>query len=332
MAAVCPPSYSRHSAARIGLAMPRPIDRICRFHPMNIAHPAAATALLLLVAACQPLPHPFADDVPPPGSPLMTLRDMPTVSIAPVEGEPPETAQRLGPAMAEALQKREIAATDRTAGLNSYQLTGRIQAMPVDGDKAAVGALWVLRAPSGKLLGERGLRVEAGAGDWQAGRSDAVARLAAAGADQIAALLEDKAPTEAAAATAGIGGGRTRLLIGRVEGATGDGAQALEKAIALLLQRQDIAIETDPRSATDLVLAADVTVGPPAAGKQHVKIVWHVRRSDGGEIGTVAQENDVPAGLLDGAWGDVAYSVAIAAQDGIMVLVARGAPPPSGKS
>ena len=51
-----------------------------------------------------------------------------------------------------------------------------------------------------------------------------------------------------------------------------------------------------------------------------------MRRKDGSEIGTVVQENDVPAGLLDGPWGDVAYTVAVAAQDGIMALIARGAP------
>ena len=64
------------------------------------------------------------------------------------------------------------------------------------------------------------------------------------------------------------------------------------------------------------MLDADVAVAKPKSGKQNVKIVWHVRRKDGGEIGTVGQENDVPAGLLDGAWGDVAYMVAVSAQDG----------------
>jgi hypothetical protein len=294
---------------------------------MNIARgAAAAAALLLLAAACQPLPHPFADDVPAPGSPLMTLRDMPSVSIAPLEGGPPATAERLGPAMAAALQQHEIAATDRNAGLNSYQLTGRIQAMPPNGDKAALVASWVLRGPSGKRLGERAERVEAKAGDWEAGNKDAVARLAATGAEELAGLIEDKAPTEAAV------GGRTRLLIRGVKGAPGDGAKALEKAIAVLLQRQDVAIVTDPERGADLVLAADVTVDRPKAGKEHVKIVWHVGRKHGGEIGTVAQENDVPTGLLDGAWGDVAYNVAVAAQDGIMALVARGAAPSSRKS
>jgi hypothetical protein len=51
-------------------------------------------------------------------------------------------------------------------------------------------------------------------------------------------------------------------------------------------------------------------------GDQHVNIISHVRRADGVEVGTVGQENDVPKGLLDGPWGDLAYNVAIGAADG----------------
>ncbi len=36
----------------------------------------------------------------------------------------------------------------------------------------------------------------------------------------------------------------------------------------------------------------------------------------------------MPGGILDGAWGDLAYSVAIAAGDGLMQLVAHGASEP----
>jgi hypothetical protein len=67
-----------------------------------------------------------------------------------------------------------------------------------------------------------------------------------------------------------------------------------------------------------------VTPGPPT--KQHVKIVWKVRRADGTEIGTVGQENDVPKGMLEGPWGDLAYNIAVAAGGGIGELVSRGAP------
>jgi hypothetical protein len=291
-----------------------------------VARWRAASAAALLLAACQPVPHPFANDVPRPGSPMLALRDTATVAVAPLEGGPRATAEKLAPAMAAALQKRDIAASDRAMSVASYQLDGRVQAMPPSGDKAAIVVLWDLRDPSGKSLGERAERIEAAPDDWESGKDDAVARLADASADQIAAMLQDKAPVEAEAH------GETRLLISDVKGAPGDGGTALASAVTTLLKKQDLAIVADPHANADLLLDAAVTVDKPAAGKQHVKIVWRVRRKDGSEIGTVAQENDVPTGLLDGSWGDVAYSVAVAAQDGIMQLIARGAPQSAGSS
>ena len=94
-----------------------------------------------------------------------------------------------------------------------------------------------------------------------------------------------------------------------------------------MLKTKDLEI-VEPGQAADLLLDGEVTLSPVKPDKQHVKIVWRMRHADGGEIGTVGQENDVPKGMLDGAWGDVAYTVAIAAGDGLMQLVARGAPPP----
>src|SRR6202011_1722677 len=97
------------------------------------------------MAGCQPLPHPFADDVPRRGAPILALRDSSSVAIAPIEGLPRATAERLGPAMASALQEREIAASDKTASIGSYELVGRIQEMTASDGKAALAAFWGLR-------------------------------------------------------------------------------------------------------------------------------------------------------------------------------------------
>jgi hypothetical protein len=283
-------------------------------------------AAALAAAACQPLPHPFAADAPRPGSSILTLRDSASVTIAPVQGTPRATAEKLGAAMASALQQLEIPASDKAASIGSYELVGRIAATPASAGKTTLVAVWDLHEPSGLSLGERTERLEAPMRDWEEGAQDAVTRLAAASAARLAAMLQDEAPTEAEA------GGQTRLLISGVDGAPGDGTDSLPRAITEILRRQDIAIVTDPEAKADLVLRATVVVAKPRAGKQNVKIVWYVRRKDGGEIGTVDQENDIPAGLLDGPWGDVAYMVAVSAQDGIVQLVARGAVPPTGKS
>ena len=70
-----------------------------------------ALAVAGLVSACQPLPHPFADDRPP--AELLTMRDSIGVAIGPIDGGPPDSVDKLGPALASALLKRDIPASDR---------------------------------------------------------------------------------------------------------------------------------------------------------------------------------------------------------------------------
>ena len=173
----------------------------------------AALAAALAAAACQPLPHPFAADAPRPGSPILTLRDSASVTIAPVQGIPRATAEKLGAAMASALQQLEIPASDKAASIGSYELVGRIAATPASAGKTTLVAVWDLHEPSGLSLGERTERLEAPMRDWEEGAQGAVTRLAAASAARLAAMLQDEAPAEAEA------GGQTRLLISGVDGA-----------------------------------------------------------------------------------------------------------------
>ena len=276
-------------------------------------------AVAALLAACQPLPHPFADDRPPAA--LLRVRDVAGVSVAPIEGRPAAVAEKLGAAVASALLKRDIPASDTTTSLGSYQLYGRLAEESPKKGAAPVTAFWRLYDAKGRMVGERSARAEAQTGEWASGDAGAIGRLAGASADQIAPLLEDEAPIEAAA------GGKTRIAIREISGAPGDGATSLAAAVATVLKRQDLAIVENGQPA-DLYLDGEVSVTAAKANQQHVKILWHVKRADGSEIGTAGQENDVPKGLLDGAWGDLAYNVAIAVGDGLMQLVARGAPQP----
>jgi|HubBroStandDraft_4_1064222.scaffolds.fasta_scaffold02523_7 hypothetical protein len=281
---------------------------------------ATAYAIAILLTGCQPLPHPFEDDRP--SADLLRVRDSVGISIAPIDGEPPVTTDKLGTALANALLKRDIPASDRTTSLGSYQLHGQIAvSQPRGGKPAVIAAHWHLFDAAGKLVGEPNVELDAPAKDWESGDDKLVEQLAAATAEAIAPLLEDEAPAETAADS----GGRTRVAVSEVKGAPGDGGESLAKAVAAVLKNQDVSIVDDTKKA-DLTLQGEVSVTPPKADKQHVKIVWRLLRADGAEIGTVGQENDIPRGMLDGAWGDVAYSVALAAGDGLMALVARGAP------
>jgi hypothetical protein len=323
--------------------------------------PAEGSRLLLfaalLVAACQPLPHPFAHDVPPPGSPLMSLPDSVSLSVAPVRGAPRGTAQRLAAAMASALQHRQVAASAETASIVSDELSGVIEEAPAaGGSPVSVIARWRLADAKGRVIGARSARALAPAKDWRLGEKAAIARLAAASADAIARLLFGKAATAssgplapraippsgaapAQSASSRQGAARApappparprparsvRLFVGAVTGAPGDGGAALARAIRFFLGRRNIAVISARREKPDFVLDGNVAVGAEAAGMEHIKVLWRLLRPDGSEIGTVAQQNEVPARLLEGSWGDLAYLIADAAQQGILELLARGA-------
>jgi hypothetical protein len=250
---------------------------------------------------------------------LLTVRDSAGISVQTIEGGPPATAQKLGAAIASALGKRDIPASNRTTSLGSYLLYGRLEAQRPRAGKAALTVHWRLQDSGGHPVGERTARLEAPTRAWEAGDETIIANLAEASAAEIAPLLADEGPAAVTAAA----DGRTRIVIRPVSGAPGDGAKSLANAIATVLKRQDLAVLDDPNAKADIILDGEVTIVPVKPDKQHVKIVWRVRRADGAEIGTVGQENDVPKGLLDGAWGDVAYSVAIAGADGLMQVIAR---------
>src|SRR5713101_6052122 len=102
----------------------------------------APLALAALLAGCQPLPHPFADDRPP--AELLKVPDVAGVSIAHIEGKPTAIAAKLSAAVASALLKRDILASDKTTSLGNYQLYGRVVESSPSRDRATVTAYWRL--------------------------------------------------------------------------------------------------------------------------------------------------------------------------------------------
>jgi len=270
-------------------------------------------------AGCQPLPHPFAEDQPPAA--LLAVPDSFDIAVGSFEGEPRATADKLPEAIAHALLKRNIAASDETISKVSYKLDGRIEEHPDQPGQSRVTVYWRLRDPQGNIVNERSDSLAAPTHEWDDGNAARIEQLAAAGAAGFAALATSDTPKEAP------GGGRIRVAIRKISGAPGDGNKSLASSLTAVLKHRDIELVDPANGKPDLAVDCDVKVDPEPGGKQHIKIVWHVARAAGGEVGQVAQENDVPHGRLDGPWGDIAYSVAMAAEGGIMQLVDRGAPP-----
>jgi hypothetical protein len=287
----------------------------------------AGALLAVLVAACQPLPQPFAADRP--SAALIAVPDNFDIAVGQVDGDPRATADKLPRAVKQGLVKHNIVASDETANKLSYRLYGRIEERPGQPGQSVVTVFWQLRDPRGKIINERTDRLAAPTRDWADGNDAQITQLAAASADGFASLVSAAQPAPPKEAP---GGGRTRVAVRKISGAPGDGDNSLATALTAVLKHADIELVDAKDGKPDVDVDCDVKLDPIPGNKQHVKIVWHVDRASGGEIGQVAQENDVSHGQLDGAWGDIAYSVAMAAADGIMQLVDRAGPAGKGAS
>ncbi|HKT20039.1 MAG TPA: hypothetical protein VJR47_18445 [Stellaceae bacterium] len=274
-----------------------------------------AVAGLLLLAACQPLPHPFAHDLPPPNAAILTPPDSAGVIVEPVAGAPQPAAQQLAAAMAKALQDQDVPADTHARNKGSYRLTGTATTREVGNGNLLVTIAWQMREASGMPLSRQDSTLTVPAAAWRQGDT-ALAALARQSAPFFAKAVESTAPAPIADAS-------PVIAVQSVTGAPGDGAQSLARAMEDALRRSHLTLAETPADKANFVVVATVEVSPPADGKQEVKIAWLLRRADGGQVGEVQQDNAVPAGSLNGRWGVTAYEAANAAAPGIAALIAE---------
>ncbi|MBV9522620.1 MAG: hypothetical protein JO010_07495 [Alphaproteobacteria bacterium] len=292
---------------------------IARFPGRRAGRVLPCLLAALILAGCQPLPHPLAEDAPPPGSEILTPRDGAGIIVQPVAGVPAPLGSDIAAALAAALQESDVPASAQIANKASFSLLGTAQERPA-GERVVVELRWELRDHGGAVLGTHGQTIEAALADWRAGQPALLAKLAKGAAPPIADLLQDEGATPAAA-------DEPRILVRRVAGAPGDGPRTLAGAMRAVLRKASLAVEdsekNDGRAAAGKLFTVEGTVSMAAAvaGKQKVKVTWALRDPAGAQIGQVSQENAVAEGSLDGAWGDIAYAVAEAAGSGIIALI-----------
>jgi hypothetical protein len=273
----------------------------------------AVVALVLLVAGCQPLPHPFADDKPAPHAPIISLRNTDSVSVAPVAGLDPDARDGLAAAMAAALQDLDVLASADSTSRGSLNLLGTARA---SGSGVAVD--WRLVDPGGRALGQGSDSAAVSLAALNRGDAGALKALAAAAAPDVAKLLQDDAPIAAADV-----GSLRQIAVLPVTGAPGDGRDALQLAMAAALTQAKLTVVPAQPDVKTLSVVGTVTLDRPQNGQQHIAILWALMDRGGKQLGVVKQENKVPQGSLDGHWGEVANLVAGAAAPGIVAIIEK---------
>jgi hypothetical protein len=114
--------------------------------------------------------------------------------------------------------------------------------------------------------------------------------------------------------------GPPRLYLLPVRGAPGDGNESLTARMREALGDYGI-LAQDVADGAGFAADGRVNVVPVGRGMQRVEILWIVSRRDGQDLGRVLQMNEIPAGLLDRFWGDIAFAAAAEAAGGVQRVI-----------
>ncbi len=276
----------------------------------------AALLALLALAGCGDLPRPFQGQ---PGATAMRLAQPPPARLAVVTTPDPNlTPEAAGAAYADSL----------AAGLLALEVpafTGRVQ----QGD-------WKLTAHT-ELRGKdvvQAFRVQDATGKergategppmpaakWVNGDAVTLREAAAADVPAIADLLSRIQGTDMRADPTSLFNRPARVWISPVQGAPGDGNQSLAIQLRRELAKLGPMVQ-DRQDGADFTVNGFVRATPQAGGVQRIDIRWLVVNSSGREIGNISQGNDIPAGTLNGYWGDVAVVVGKEAAGGVRDVI-----------
>lgn len=272
--------------------------------------------LCLILAACGDFPQPFRGNpgglsgrlVTPP--PYRLAVPTPEAALL-TAGESEAFVKRI----AEALLRREVPAAAEAPLPLDWRL---VVEMNLQGNR--VLPRYALFDPDGAAQGVAEGRAVS-ARDWsraQAGVMADVANDAAARAAEL--LLRAEAARKSSAPGALTTAGPPRLFLPPVRGAPGDGNESLTARMREALGELGI-LPQDIADGAGFAVEGRVHVAPAGPRLQRVEILWIVSRRDGQELGRVLQLNEIPAGLLNHHWGDIAFAVAAEASGGVRRVI-----------
>lgn len=273
--------------------------------------------LILVVAACGPLPRPFQPESKEDFD-LAAYEPPAEILVRPLEQDAPGDPAWAAESMAHALRDLGVSAS-ASSQIATYTLSGEVSVQPAAGQRDEILIAWELRQTDGERVGGYAQLVELPAGLWRDGQAGAVASVMAEAAPAIVDMREQAV----AAAETTQDRAQRHVIIVPLENAPGDGGASLAQALEFELRAAAIPLAREITD-NDILVVGDMALGPPERGWQDFRITWFViQASDGADLGQIDQRNQVPAGSLDGAWGNTAFDIARGAAEGIVELLSR---------
>ncbi len=267
--------------------------------------------LALALAACGDLPQPFLRN---PGANAIRLSVPPPARLVVA----PPTAALLDDrdaaawahAVAGALVAEELPALVEPARPGDWRL-----ALSADMQGATVTPRYTYLDPRGQAHGDVAT-APVPASAWASGDTTVFTRAAAEAAPQLLGLVRAVEAQAKQSDPNSLYNRPARIFFSGVTGAPGDGNGSLARDMRARLPDTGDILVNKP-AAADFLLAGTVAVTDVAGGQQQVEIHWVVRDPQGRIAGDVAQGKDLPRGMLDHLWGDIAAVITDQAAGGV---------------
>lgn len=274
-----------------------------------------ALALALLLSGCGSLPQPFfgapghnAQRLVKPPPPRLAV-PMPTDILL-----PDAQARALAAAIADNLTAREVPAIAAPVQRGDWALL-----ITAAQKGNAIVPTYAVRNPAGEDQGSTDGKPVTIA-DWGAGRPDMLLQAASDAGPPVADMLTQIQARLQQADPNSLYNRPARVFVPAVTGAPGDGDQSLAKQMRSHLAQLGPSVQ-DKSDDADFVVQGLVRAVPIAGRQVRIEIQWVVSTPEGKEHGRVVQLNEVPAGTLDGYWGEIAVAIATEAASGVKDVI-----------
>ncbi len=276
-----------------------------------------ALAAILALAGCGDFPRPFMGN---PGATARRLAVPPPprlLVLAPGDALLTDAASKqFADDLATALQNAEVPAVTDSPRTDDWRLV--VHAVSRG---ATIVPVYTVVDPRGADQGKtEGPPVPEA--DWSAATAATLTKTAIASAPGIATLLTHIEAALMQADPNSLIYRAAHVMVAAVTGAPGDGNFALTRAMRDKLSNLGPLVQDTPEGA-DFVLRGQVKMVPIPGNQERVEIQWLLFDAQQHDLGRIIQLNEIPAGSLNGFWGDVAVVVAQEASAGVETVIER---------
>ena len=258
---------------------------------------------------------------PKPVAAQQVVQEAPAISFAPVFTQSKRVANQLSAALESEAQVRSIKVVKGGGTKPEYTVRGYLSASP-DKRGTKLTYIWDVINSQGKRAHRiKGEQVFSGGRNskdpWSSIDQAAVRVIASKTTKELASWLPSSGGGAGLVQKASLVSGPLIVSVPSVKGAPGDGSISLSNALRKQLRNRGIKVANVNTKGNFFKIIGIVSLTAPVAGKQNINIEWAIRNPNNSRIGTVSQENVIPAGSLDGPWKQTADAAANAAAESI---------------